>query len=154
MRLWWWARLDSNQEPTDYEPDALTIELRARALTISEAETHCTMPAVNFSRWSTISRRSPRAALQPSPIALFPMPISRCRPPISRRLLCAILRPSLKHEPVHFVFLSGGAPVLKITRKHRAKFRIERPASARPSVTVHHFKSISNRQAQPVRFQN
>lgn len=49
MRLWWWARLDSNQEPTDYEPDALTIELRARALTISEAETHCTMPAANLS---------------------------------------------------------------------------------------------------------
>ena len=25
----WWARLDSNQEPTDYESAALTIELRA-----------------------------------------------------------------------------------------------------------------------------
>jgi hypothetical protein len=25
----WWARLDLNQEPTDYEPDALTVELRA-----------------------------------------------------------------------------------------------------------------------------
>lgn len=26
----WWARLDSNQEPTDYESAALTVELRAR----------------------------------------------------------------------------------------------------------------------------
>src|ERR1700674_3654951 len=25
----WWARLDSNQEPTDYESAALTVELRA-----------------------------------------------------------------------------------------------------------------------------
>jgi hypothetical protein len=23
----WWGNLDSNQEPADYEPDALTIEL-------------------------------------------------------------------------------------------------------------------------------
>jgi hypothetical protein len=28
----WWARLDLNQEPTDYESAALTVELRARAL--------------------------------------------------------------------------------------------------------------------------
>jgi hypothetical protein len=27
----WWARLDSNQEPTDYESAALTVELRALA---------------------------------------------------------------------------------------------------------------------------
>src|ERR1019366_2413650 len=27
----WWARLDSNQEPTDYESAALTVELRAPA---------------------------------------------------------------------------------------------------------------------------
>lgn len=26
----WWTRLDSNQEPADYEPDALTVELRVR----------------------------------------------------------------------------------------------------------------------------
>ena|ERR1700722_792816 len=116
MRLWWWARLDSNQEPTDYEPDALTIELRARALTISEAEIHCTIPAANFS-------------LQ------------------DRRRPCGL---SLKHEPVHLVFFARAAPVRKITRKHRTEFRIQRLASARPSVTVHHFKSITNRQTQPV----
>jgi hypothetical protein len=29
-RIWWWARLDSNQGPTDYESAALTAELRAR----------------------------------------------------------------------------------------------------------------------------
>ncbi len=28
----WWTRLDSNQEPADYEPDALTVELRVRRL--------------------------------------------------------------------------------------------------------------------------
>ena len=116
LRLWWWARLDSNQEPTDYEPDALTIELRARALTISEAETHCTMPAANFS--------------------------------------LPTLPASLKHQPVHFIFLSRAAPVRKITCKHCTKFRIERLASARPGVAVHHFKSLTNRQTQPVSFQN
>ena len=26
----WWARLDLNQEPTDYESAALTVELRAQ----------------------------------------------------------------------------------------------------------------------------
>jgi hypothetical protein len=29
-----WARLDSNQEPTDYESAALTVELRALGLII------------------------------------------------------------------------------------------------------------------------
>ena len=27
--VYWWARLDLNQEPTDYESAALTVELRA-----------------------------------------------------------------------------------------------------------------------------
>ncbi len=32
-RTWdWWARQDSNLEPDGYEPSALTIELRARAV--------------------------------------------------------------------------------------------------------------------------
>jgi hypothetical protein len=30
-REYWWARLDLNQEPTDYESAALTVELRARS---------------------------------------------------------------------------------------------------------------------------
>jgi hypothetical protein len=29
MELIWWARQDLNLEPADYEPDALTVELRA-----------------------------------------------------------------------------------------------------------------------------
>ena len=29
---WWWARRDSNPQPSGYEPPALTIELQARAL--------------------------------------------------------------------------------------------------------------------------
>ena len=31
----WWALLDLNQRPTDYESAALTAELRARALIVS-----------------------------------------------------------------------------------------------------------------------
>ena len=44
----WWARLDSNQEPTDYESAALTVELRAPAFHILHihrkgvARAHCT----------------------------------------------------------------------------------------------------------------
>ena len=34
----WWARLDSNQEPTDYESAALTVELRARATCSGRSE--------------------------------------------------------------------------------------------------------------------
>ena len=33
LEVLWWARLDSNQEPTDYESAALTVELRARSKT-------------------------------------------------------------------------------------------------------------------------
>lgn len=33
-RSTWWARLDLNQEPTDYESAALTVELRARPANI------------------------------------------------------------------------------------------------------------------------
>gem|GEM_PF-2338073 len=32
----WWALLDSNQQPTDYESAALTVVLRALALKLSQ----------------------------------------------------------------------------------------------------------------------
>ena len=36
----WWARLDLNQEPTDYESAALTVELRARTFGRSNCAYH------------------------------------------------------------------------------------------------------------------
>ena len=43
-RFVWWARLDLNQEPTDYESAALTVELRARNCILREqsAKLFCT----------------------------------------------------------------------------------------------------------------
>ena len=37
----WWAREDSNLQPSGYEPLALTIELRARAALLSSGEREC-----------------------------------------------------------------------------------------------------------------
>ena len=39
---YWWARLDLNQEPTDYESAALTVELRARLKIILQS---CAVPS-------------------------------------------------------------------------------------------------------------
>ena len=35
VRKRWWAREDSNLQPIDYEPTALTVELRARLLLLA-----------------------------------------------------------------------------------------------------------------------
>ena len=35
----WWAREDSNLQPSGYEPLALTIELRARAIAPAKSHT-------------------------------------------------------------------------------------------------------------------
>jgi hypothetical protein len=45
----WWAHLDSNQEPTDYESAALTVELWARVFIVNDLHEVCAETSVELS---------------------------------------------------------------------------------------------------------
>ncbi len=49
----WWAREDSNLQPSGYEPLALTIELRARA--VAPAKSHTFIMAAELNALTEIS---------------------------------------------------------------------------------------------------
>ena len=70
----WWARLDLNQEPTDYESAALTVELRAHPFCF-----HRLAVTLRGGRLETFTKLSLWGFFFAAPIsALVPVSSTRC----------------------------------------------------------------------------